>query len=391
VLHVPAGKHKSVSWFDEEILLNVVHIHCDLTYSIKHKNVRSLILYDFTKNVFISFAKMAVPTAGALTGLNVVALAIHLTNGILGVILASKSNPHVVATAPLVEFGSGNSTSLFRPIPKVIFTTGTFTGLNLFAFITAGFHVVYILVLNSPSFNYLTRAWLIDSPSLNPLRWVEYAITATIISLWAHLVIGNDSFYVFLLLIGSGVALQATGLILEKLDNTQKKDRNIASILWNAASLTNIMPVVILLYQLFASKTHNIGIIAYNIFPYTIWFQTFGIVSWLGFMKYRQFANIYFQEKWWLILSLSTKVTLFWLGFATYREIGVNQGWTAPTPGVNWRTVRFTASYLPLSIVVVVALRDAWSWRAAHSDKPHVRMERVPRSFRAHAYVRVEL
>jgi hypothetical protein len=323
------------------------------------------------------------PSAASLTWLNAFAFAVHLTCGILGTILAQESNPHVKVVAPFVEFTSGNATQVFLPTPKVIFSAGTFTGLILFAYITAAAHVLYILILNFPSVDKFVRCYIIDSPSLNPLRWVEYAVTATIISVWAHLIIGNDSFYFFLLLIASGVALQGFGLVIEKLDYSNLRDRNIATILWNMATITNIAPVVVLLLQLFASKTHNINIIAYNIFPYTIWFQTFGIVSWLGFMKYHQFADKYFQEKWWLILSLSTKVTLFWLGFATYREIGVNQGWTAPTPGINWTTVRFTASYLPLSIVFAVAVNDALEWWKLNPTIIHVplKMQSVPRGY----------
>lgn len=299
-----------------------------------------------------------------LTWLNLFAFAVHLVSGILGSLLAHQSNPRVSANAPLVAFNTNPAPgeAIFRPIPKRIFSVGAFTGLILFAYITAGFHLVYAVIINSPSWDGFVRRRIVDSSALNPLRWVEYSITATIISAFGQLSIGNDSFYFFLTTLTSGFVLQYFGLLIEKLTYGISKDRAIAGILWNLATIINIVPVGVLLYQLFASKTHNIEIFAYNIFPYFIWFQTFGIVCWLSFMRYRQFAWPEFSEKWYIILSLSTKFTIYWLGFSTFREISVKEGWLSPTPGVNWRTVRFTVSYLPLGLVLFAALRDYYAW-----------------------------
>jgi hypothetical protein len=300
----------------------------------------------------------------SLVALNLFALACHAISAVLGQLLADVSNPTIEAVAPLVEFSSNNNTTVFIPTPKVIFRTGAFTGLLLFAYITAGFHVVYIVILCSPKCDALVRKYVIDSESTMPLRWIEYAITASILSAWGQLQIGNSSFYFFLQTLSSGIALQAIGLLLEKLDSESQRDSNIAGILWNTASVLNIVPVPVLLYQLFASKTHNQWTFIYNILPYSVWFQSFGIVAWLSFKKYRQFADPLFAEKWYIILSLTTKMTVFWLGFATFQEISVKQGWVPPTKGVNWFSVRMTASYLPVSLVILVALKDYYAWSA---------------------------
>ena len=301
-------------------------------------------------------------TVRTLTYLNLLAFTVHLVSGVLGSIIAHQGNPRVYAYAPLVSFNSGGE-PVFRQTPVKIFGVGAFTGLLLFAYITAAFHLVYIAVINLPAADALVRRYVVDSSSLNPLRWVEYSITATILSAFGQLSIGNSSFYFFLTTLGAGFTLQYYGLIIEKLSYTDARDRNVALIIWNLATITNLLPVAILLYQLFASETHNVQIFAYNIFPYFIWFQTFGVICWLDFMNWRQFADPKFTEKWYLILSLSTKFTIFWLGFATFREIGVKEGWTGATPGVDWRTVRLTVSYLPLAVVGGVALRDAYAWR----------------------------
>jgi len=314
----------------------------------------------------------------SLVVLNVFALVCHTVSGALGVILARQSNPKVSAYAPLVEFGSGqNVTQIFREMPKEIFKVGAFTGLILFAFITAGFHILYILLLLNPELDAFIRRQVINSSSLNPLRWIEYSITATIISAFGQLSIGNSSFYFFLTSLTTGFAFQFFGLILEKLDYFNKRDRNIAEIIWNIASLLNIAPVAILLYQLFASKTHNQEIFIYNVAPYALWFQSFGVVAWLTFKKFRQFKDPRFSEKWYLILSLSTKLTIFWLGFSTFRQISVAQGWVAPTKGVDWYTVRMISAYLPFGLVFSVAFRDYVAYHGS-TRRAELVMESVP-------------
>lgn len=100
----------------------------------------------------------------------------------------------------------------------------------------------------------------------------------------------------------------------------------------------------------------------YNVIPFSIWFQTFGIVARLAFRRWRQFRDRYFAEKWYVILSLSTKVTVFWLNYSTYRGISEDNGWAPRTPGVNWNVVRWLASYLPLAGVLLAAGADAVAW-----------------------------
>ena len=73
----------------------------------------------------------------------------------------------------------------------------------------------------------------------------------------ANLNIGATDFYLFLKVLASNVALQMVGFLLELLDHTDPLHRRVAAILWNQATLLNLVNVGILLYQVFASSTHT--------------------------------------------------------------------------------------------------------------------------------------
>jgi len=89
--------------------------------------------------------------------------------------------------------------------------------------------------------------------------------------------------------------------------------------------------------------------------PFAIYFNTFGVISWLSFKRSGPFASPSYTEAWYIALSLSTKTAVFFLGFSTYRGLEEDRGFASRTPGVDWTSVRFVASYLPSSLLIGVA------------------------------------
>lgn len=317
------------------------------------------------RQLSLPLERMSAPNAhqsrSALAVLNVFAAAAHIVSASLGLVLTQHGDPKVSAVASLVEFQTATQGSVFRPTPQVIFTTSTLKPYVAVEFITAGFHIIYLTALLWRPFDALLRRYVADTPSANPLRWVEYGITATIMGAFGSLNVGITSFYYFLKLVSSGVCLQLCGYIIELLDNDSARDRRLFKLVWMLGTLLNIFTVAIMLYQIFASKTHQ-TVFYYNVVPFSIWFQTFGVVAQLAFKKWRQFADPFFTERWYIMLSLSTKLAVFWLSFSTYRQIAEENGFAERTGGVNWTAVRFVASYVPLSLVFGAAVWDAVSW-----------------------------
>jgi len=124
------------------------------------------------------------------------------------------------------------------------------------------------------------------------------------------------------------------------------------------------MPFVgILLYQTFASTTHGfINIFIENSLPLAFWYQTFSLICrWSYYEKY-QFVDPKYTEKWYILLSVSTKIAIFWTSFSTFKRITEDNGVAAPI-GIDWDMIRYMAFSLPASIVFLVAWQDAKQWK----------------------------
>jgi len=331
---------------------------------------------------------------GELTILHIAAFVLHGTSAIVGAIITLSGDPKVSVIAPLFEYNT--SVDFIAPRPKVAFGTRILMPLVVVEVFTAAFHVIYLLAVLEPDVQARIRRY-VDTPSANPLRWVEYAITATLLSAFGAVAIGITDLYYFIRLLASGVALQAVGYAIELLDTLlpspaveealarRAYDRGMPDALAEAveesaaamrarrASLFKVCfgvglllffpHIGILLYQINASETHSAGtLFTENTVPFALWYSTFCIVSVLNYLKWRQFGDAKFTERWYILLSLSTKLAIFWLTFGTFRKISEGGGFARPA-GVNWDTVRYSAMAVPAGVVALYALYDAHAWR----------------------------
>ena len=107
---------------------------------------------------------------------NVWACLLHTLSAIAGTILVQNGNPTVPAYLPLFEYNVNgtNGAPFFIPKPKLVFNIGTLTPLLMFAWITAGFHVLYVANLYSLRVQVLQEK-LLGGGGVNPLRWVEFS------------------------------------------------------------------------------------------------------------------------------------------------------------------------------------------------------------------------
>ena len=289
------------------------------------------------------------------------AITAHLVSGALGAAVVARYDPHVPVVASLVSFGANGATAAYMSAkPKTLFWTSALWPLVAVEFITAFFHVLYILQLKSPDFKLFVRRFA-QTSSLNALRWYEYGITATLMISFGSVVVGANDFYFFLKLVTNGIALQCIGYCIELLDRTPTSER-IFNILFYAVGLNlNLINVAVLMTQVFASDTGSAKqYYAVNALPMTFWFQTFGLLASMAYKKTRIFANPYIVEEWYIILSLSTKITVFWVAFGTFRKVLEDNG--APRLGVDWDAVRYTAFVAPFVLVFVCAMRYRRAW-----------------------------
>jgi len=297
------------------------------------------------------------------------AIVLHAVSCLLGSLIIRNYDPSVPVIATLFEFVQGSD--FIIPKPVVWFRASVLWPEVAVEAITATFHVIYLFALVLPNFNSFIKRFIADTPSANALRWIEYAITSTIMSAFGGISLGMNDAYFFVKTVSTGIALQACGYILEILqannaDGTPNiRDRRLYQIIWWViGSSLNLVSVGLLLYHIFASKLHGAqSLFIQNTLPFAFWYQTFGIIAQQSFFKNQQFCDRYYCERWYLILSLSTKIAVFWLGFGTFRKIIEDNGVAART-GVNWTAVRFSAMLVPAICVVGYVVKDVLQWRA---------------------------
>jgi hypothetical protein len=305
----------------------------------------------------------------ALIRLHVAAIIIHLVSGGFGVYFIQTGNPHVDVIAPLFEFVTNPEPGdpFFISKPKTLFSVPILTPIVVVEFVTAFFHVIYTLALIFPGVDTFIRAKIINTPSTNPLRWIEYGITATAMASFGNLAIGITDFYVFIRNVTCGITLQGLGYLIEVIgpfhNNTQFPVKKLYRGLYYFQGLLNNLPFVgILLYQTFASTTHGaFNIFLENCFPLAFWYNTFGVICQMSFFEWRQFSDPKYAEKWYIMLSLSTKVAIFWTEFATFKRITEDNGMSTKL-GVDWDMIRYMALSLPAGLVFLVGVKDYFAW-----------------------------
>lgn len=302
-----------------------------------------------------------------LVALNAVAIALHVASGVLGAVVSADQDQKVGVTAPFVKFVdvAAGVTSYIKPAPRTLFSVFVLWPNVAVEFVTAAFHVVYLTMLLVPAVDRFVQR-VVGTTSRNGLRWVEYSITATLMSAFGLIGLGVNDFYLFLKMLTTGVALQFCGFCIELLDHNDKRDRKLFTVLWWVLGTNlNLANTAILLTQAFGSDLGSAMTLFYqNIAPFALWFQTFGIIAQLEFKRWCQFGlDVNFAEKYYILLSLSTKLATFWLGYGTFRKI-LEERQAAPVLGVSWDAVRYCAMVLPAVALVIYAISDARAWNA---------------------------
>jgi hypothetical protein len=230
----------------------------------------------------------------------------------------------------------------------------------------------------------------------NGLRWVEYSITATLVTIAQAVGTGNNSLSTFVLLIGSGVALQFTGYISEQ--HITNRWVTIGALVLGFF----VMTAQIVALQAGAEmddsdaapsppaqngcveNTADFTKWQANLVPYFVYYLSFGVHATLhvvarlsnklGYWKKFQFVELVYA-----LLSVSAKITINGVVLATTRvflEYYAPCDARAPTTlsENQWDAVQIVALALPalytvvfVGLAVVAVRHDSTSSRKARS------------------------
>lgn len=155
------------------------------------------------------------------------------------------------------------------------------------------------------------------SKHINKARWIEYALSASVMIVLIGLLSGIYDLSTLVLMFGAVAVMNLCGLVMEEV-NQNKTDVN-----WTAfvvGSLAGILPwVAILIYFLGASSQVNNAIPTFVYWIYGsifVFFNCFAINMYLQYKKIGPWKNYLYGEGMYILLSLTAKSLLAWQIFA---------------------------------------------------------------------------
>ena len=183
----------------------------------------------------------------------------------------------------------------------------------------------------------------------NVVRWSEYAITATLMTLSGYLTVGHGDLYVLLTMIFLGISLQLCGYYIER-----HIDGDWGSYLIVGTGIETGIVLPITLWTLYTENV-QIGILDAWI-AYSIYYALFPVLAWYD-AKYK--PNFGFTDKIYVILSFTSKMALLWI---TVGAIMANV--TGGDVKEGWIAVVRAAEVVPA--VVLAAFVSYLYWNNAH-------------------------
>lgn len=218
----------------------------------------------------------------------------------------------IPATLGIVDYATNSSALYYIPsgkvdidMPSVIFLHG------VVAIVTLLFHAV----LYVPAHIWLRRR--IWRQGFFGLRWIEYSVTCTIMSISSIMSAGNDSFTSVLSSILLGICLQTIGCVIE-----QRKE--FVYVLFFIGSVLNLANSASSVWYLASAPSLDTSQ-ALEFFAYAFFYSLFPLNS---FLDATRRENAFVVTDWYYnVFSVSSKVALFWLQVSEVERRGGSTWW----------------------------------------------------------------
>ena len=342
-----------------------------------------------------------------LARLHVVSFTVHLVSGALGAVLASDTDIAIPVYGNYVSYtldGANAAAAFAKQPPQVAFRFNTLKAFTAVELITAGWQLLYGLEL------WLSLPDSVSRWTAHPLRWAEYAVTATLLTLSNLVATGGNDVVPFFVTLGSAVGLQACGLVSELAwrprgsPDVAKDTTNAVANVQGCLLLFTVMGTIMAQVQnnqnadaiwtqqvgeptvppkplpfrfthalfrfahalplhtcasvpcFLAERRGFDGTLVPQVAAYGIYFLSFGVNAALRAFSVGAWADFLWTEKVYAVLSVTSKTSLFWLSTGATRQVSESRGFAAVTPGVEWDAVRYCAMALPGSLGVAYLL-----------------------------------
>ncbi|HWZ65950.1 MAG TPA: heliorhodopsin HeR [Patescibacteria group bacterium] len=244
-------------------------------------------------------------TLRGLRKFNAIMAVFHAAQGI--VILALSRTFSVPITGNYLTFNHVSNT--LEPATARLFNLSIPLLIAAFFFLSAAAHLIIATVYNKKYNADLARG-------INKIRWVEYAISASIMMVAIAVLVGVYDFTNLLMIFVLIAIMNLLGLVMEIHNQTTKKTNWISY--W-IGCLAGIVPwfVIGFYFWLSAEKGSAPPAFVYWIFvSIFIFFSCFAINMVLQYKKIGPWKDYLYGERVYIILSLVAKTLLAWQVFA---------------------------------------------------------------------------
>lgn len=244
-------------------------------------------------------------TPSRLRGYNIFAGFLHLAQAIAVVILSKAFLLPV--SGSFLQFDASSQT--LSPTSTTLFEISLPWLVAGFFFLSAAAHFSIATFYNK---RYVKNLAL----GLNKARWIEYAISASVMMVAISLLVGIYDFSSLLMVFGLTAIMNLTGLVMEIHNQTTKKTSWVSY--W-VGCLAGAIPWVVIAFYLWlgADQGSKAPDFVYWIFvSIFVFFNCFAINMALQYKKVGPWKNYLYGEFMYIILSLVAKSLLAWQVFA---------------------------------------------------------------------------
>jgi hypothetical protein len=296
------------------------------------------------------------PSARALRALHLSAAATH----VVWLACAAAALPAQEVGIPVLFRRThylANSSSVLVGEEQQEFEFKSLRVLLAFPAVTAAFHVAYALLPGAGGRG-------------NPLRWLEYSVSASLLTLSALVACGITDEDAFAFAVVLSVGLQACGLGLELLP------RGSGSGAREVLLFVGFLNVSVLFWQI---ARHAFGQVSPPGAPrsarkvsvaYGVYYFSFGVAGALRAYEVGLWRSPAWTEFTYVVLSLASKTAVFWLSFGGIKQMINFLQPARADASADWAAVQTTAAVAPGVAAAAAFAGGAWLDARVRASKP---------------------
>jgi len=250
---------------------------------------------------------------GALRRFNGIMAALHFVQGLLMLFLSSYGNKWPITTTHL---GFDTTTQSLQPITQTWVSVEFAYLVALFLFMSAVAHLLISTLLFKRYARNLER-------HMNPYRWYEYALSASVMIVIIAELMGIYDLGTLLALFTLTAVMNLMGLMMELHNQTTEKTDWTA---YNIGCIAGIVPwIVIAIYfggSLIAAEGGVPNFVIGIFVSLAVFFNLFAVNMLLQYKKAGKWKEYLYGERVYILLSLVAKSALAWqVFFGTLRPV----------------------------------------------------------------------